>query len=167
MKDLSESQLKNFDKRELSQKIDDRHKNEHLSKLESGERKDSGFSLPLYKTEIYTNSNFKYTKEIDDILVKRFSQFGLYKDFETLMRVATKFYNENDEITTFDYLLQKNKILREIMLGKMDYHVSLDATLRYQLEAAMISLTYEEIDKRIHVSLNFILKENISLMYII
>jgi hypothetical protein len=152
----------------LSQKkIDDRQKNEDLSKLESGERKESALLLPLFKSEIYTNSNFKYTKEIDDILVKRFSQFGLYKDFETLMRVATKFYTENDEITTFDYLLQKNKILREIMLGKMDYHVSPDATLRYQLEAAMISLTYEEIDIRIHVSLSFILKENNALVYFI
>ena len=56
----------------------------------------------------FINKNIYITKEIDDILVKRFSQFGLYKDFETLMRVATKFYNENDEITTFDYLLQKN-----------------------------------------------------------
>jgi hypothetical protein len=147
LKDLRQS-----DSRSLN-KINPSQDRESWSKIDSGERKEIALSLPLYKSDIYSNSKFKYTSQIDDILVTRFSQFGLYKDFENLMRNAIMFYSENDEISTFDYLLQKNKILREILLGKMDPLVSPDATLRYQLEAAMISFTYEEIDKRIDVSI--------------
>ncbi len=97
-------------------------------------------------------SKFEYSVEIEKMITNKFSEFGVFKDFENLIKSANKFYNDNDEITTYDKLLQQDQKLRQIILSKMDMSVAKDATLRFQLEAAMISLVNEDIDTRVAVS---------------
>jgi hypothetical protein len=96
-------------------------------------------------------NKFNYTKEIEQILTAKFSEFGVFKDFENLIISTNSIYCDFDEITTYDRILQINLKLRQIILNKMDKFRTKDAILRYQLEIAMISLVNEEIDFRVFV----------------
>ena len=112
----------------------------------------NGKAVNLQSADRY---KFEYSVEIEKMITNKFSEFGVFKDFENLIKSANSFYNDNDEITTYDKLLQQDQNLRQIILSKMDRSVAKDATLRFQLEAAMISLVNEDIDTRVAVSLKF------------
>lgn len=127
---------------------------------------DSNILIPLKPEDATQNSNnpmsrkvtisnnFNYSKEIEDLITAKFSEFGVFKDFENLIKSANSFYCDFDEITTYDKILQINPKLRQIILNKMDKLRTKDSILRYQLEAAMISLVNEEIDFRVYVIRN-------------
>jgi hypothetical protein len=102
--------------------------------------------------EISNKNKYNYTKDIEQILTAKFSEFGVFKDFENLIISTNSIYCDFDEITTYDRILQINLKLRRIILNKMDKFRTKEAILRYQLEIAMISLVNEEIDFRVFVS---------------
>ncbi len=92
--------------------------------------------------------DFEYTKKMEVLLVDKFKEFGVFKDYENLIRSANRFY-ERDEISKYHKLLvnDETKKLKDIIFNKKDEIF----IKKFNLEAAIISEVDREIDKKIDV----------------
>ncbi len=102
---------------------------------------------PDRKEDTREEVDFNYSEKMDEILVNKFSEFGIYRDFENLIKNANRFYDDKDEISTYHKLLvtDETRKLQDIIFNKKDpAFVS-----RFNLEATMICEVDEEIDRKI------------------
>jgi hypothetical protein len=94
------------------------------------------------KVDPNSDNQFIYINVMEQILVKKFSEYGAFKDFETLMKFANKFYSDDESISRYTNLLTKNKKLEQIILSKLDEFTN----RRFALEALLLKQTEDEIE---------------------
>jgi hypothetical protein len=69
---------------------------------------------------INEEDRFIYSHAIQNLMNDKFSDFGVFRDFEVLIRQAGSFYDETDEITRFFDLMRIDERLKNIIIAKHD-----------------------------------------------
>lgn len=96
--------------------------------------------------ETSTQEDFEYTKKMEIVLVDKFKEFGVFKDFESLIKNADRLY-QRDEISKFHKLIvnDESKKLKDLVLNKKDqFFIN-----KFNLEAKIITEVDYEIDHEI------------------
>ncbi len=103
----------------------------------------------MTSAEYHDENEFEYTSVVNDLLANKFKDYGVFRDFETLVKHANIFYKK-DEISKFHRLLvcDESRRLKNIIYSKKDQNfINL-----FNMEVVGISDVEEEVDKRSYVS---------------
>lgn len=93
---------------------------------------------------------YNYSSNMDRILYNQYSDFGYFKDFESVIRFANSCY-ERDEISKYLEILKINQNLEGMVKGKIQRY-SPYPIMRLDLEEKMFGIYRNEIDKNIDVN---------------